>query len=136
MELTPSVVFALLASTDEFPVDFNDAVVWWDCKAKTGKPVRRDNLVRKLTTNFHRGIDYHLLKNEEVVDRPQGGGTTLDKYFLTVECFKMMGMMLPGKRGREIRQYFLTCEAEMNYPAASGRGIRIKKERVARLCVT
>jgi RNA polymerase sigma-70 factor (ECF subfamily) len=28
------------------------------------------------------------------------------------------------------------CNALMNYPAASGRGIRIKKEQVAHLCVT
>lgn len=58
-------------------------------------------------------MDYHLLNNEEVVQRPQGGGSGLDKYFLTVECFKMMGMQVSGERGRQIRQYFLNCEKEL-----------------------
>jgi hypothetical protein len=45
-----------------------------------------------------------------VVKRPQGGGSTKDKYYLTVDCFKMMGMMVSGERGRKIRMYFIDCE--------------------------
>jgi hypothetical protein len=48
--------------------------------------------VRKLKTNYYEGVNYHLIKNDAVVNRPQGGGSTADNYFLSIECFKMMGM--------------------------------------------
>ncbi len=55
-------------------------------------------------------VNYTLLKNEE---RVKGCISTPDKYFLTIECFKMMGMQVSGERGNEIRQYFLDCETEL-----------------------
>lgn len=110
MELTPEIVFTLLQSSDLFPIDFDDAVEWWDCQTKNGTSVRRDSLVRKLKTNFHEEFDYRLHKNVESL---QGNGSSPHKYFLSIECFKMLGMMLPGSRGREIRQYFINCEAEL-----------------------
>jgi phage anti-repressor protein len=113
MELTSEIVFALLQSDNPFPVDFDDGVEWWDCQTKNGTSVRRDSLVRKLKMNFHEDFDYHLHKNVEMVMRQQGGGARVDKYFLSIECFKMMGMMLSGAKGRQIRQYFLDCEAEL-----------------------
>ena len=113
MELTSEIIFSIIQSEKEFSVDFDDAIEWWDCKTKQGKPVRKDNLVRKLTTDYYKDVDYHLLKNEEMVERPQGGGLSADKYYLTLECFKMMGMQVSGSRGREIREYFLKCEAEL-----------------------
>ncbi len=33
-----------------------------------------------------------------MVNRPQRGGATADKYFLTIECFKMMGMQVSGEQ--------------------------------------
>jgi phage anti-repressor protein len=110
MELTSEIVFALLQSSDPFPVNFDDAMQWWDCRTKNGTPVRRDNLVAKLKTNFYENVDYHLLKNQEPL---QGEGSSPYIYFLTIECFKMMGMMHSGPRGREIRQYFINCETEL-----------------------
>lgn len=111
--LSKEIVFALLRSDDKFPVDFDDAIAWWNCRNEKGKPVRRDSLVRKLKSNFYEGLNYHLHKNVEVVKRPQGGGSGMYKYFLTIECFKMFGMMVSGERGNQIRQYFLSCEEEL-----------------------
>jgi phage anti-repressor protein len=113
MEFNRDKAFQLLRSTELFPVDFDDAMEWWDSRTKKGIPVRRDNLLRLLKAEFFKDKDYHPLKNEEVVNRPQGGGIALGKYRLSVECFKMMGMMVRGNRGRQIRQYFSDCESEL-----------------------
>ncbi len=72
-------------------------MAWWDCRTKDGKRARRDNLIRKLKANYYEGVNYHLLKFEEMVNRSQGGGKDRDKYFLTIECFKMMGMQVSGE---------------------------------------
>lgn len=111
--LTPEVISSLIQSEKEFPVDFDDAMVWWDARTKDGKPIRRDNLVDKLKAEFKEGLEYHLLKNQEVVLRPQGGGSGKDKYYLTLDCFKMMGMMVSGEQGRRIRMYFIDCEKRL-----------------------
>lgn len=95
---------SILESTDEFPVDFDQAMQWWDCKTQSGKPVRRSNLFRKLKDDFEEGRDYLCLKNE-TEDRPQGGRSVADQIFLTVDCFKSFGMMVSGRRGQEIRAY-------------------------------
>lgn len=112
--LSRDMVFALLQSSDPFPIDFDDAVAWWNCRTKQDEPIRRDNLLVKLKSNFDEGVDYHLLKNQEVVKRPQGGGSPMDKIFLTLDCFKSFGMMVSGERGKQIRRYFLNCEKELN----------------------
>ena len=91
-------------------MDLDDAIKWWDCRTKNGKQVRRDQLVRKLKANYYEGVNYTL---HIFVERVKGCITTPDKYFLSIECFKMMGMQVSGERGHEIRRYFLNCEAEL-----------------------
>lgn len=111
MELTPEIIFGLLQSEKYFPIDFDDAMEWWDARTRSGKPVSKSDLKDKLKANFIKGVDYEL-GFEEFSSKPQGGrprGTIS----LTVECFKMMGMMISGERGREIREYFLHCEQEL-----------------------
>ena len=112
-DFTSSLALSLLESIEEYPVDFDRAIEWWDCKTQAGKPVRRDNLLKKLRDNFKEGRDYHLLEFQEMVDRPQGGGKNAHKAYLTVDCFKSFGMMVSGKRGQEIRDYFLDCEKQV-----------------------
>lgn len=113
MNLTPKITFALLKSDKQYPVDFDDAIEWWDCRTKDGEPMERRNLVRDLKKDYYKAADYHSLKSERMVKLPQGGGRRLIKYYLTIECFKMMGMQVSGERGREIRRYFLDCEREL-----------------------
>lgn len=111
MDLTPEIIFGLLQSKDQFPVDFDDAMVWWDAKTRNATPVRRDNLIRTLKAEFFEETDFTVLKFED--GRNPDGTFDADKYYLTIDCFKSFGMMIPGKRGREIRGYFIRCEQEL-----------------------
>lgn len=118
MDLTPDIVFALIQSTEDFPVDFDDAMKWWDARTRSGKMVAKGDLKDKLEDNFIRDADYLItdvergLSFSEISEKPLGGRPKL-VIRMTVECFKMMGMMIPGSRGRQIRQYFVACEAEL-----------------------
>jgi hypothetical protein len=38
-------------------------------------------------------------------------GRPVEKIYLTVECFKEMGMLAKSESGKRIRKYFLQCEA-------------------------
>ncbi len=91
---------AMMQSTEQFPVDFDNAWEWIGWKKKQdGKNV--------LINNFIEGVDF-LRKG---VKRPSGGRP---KEFIeiTVDCFKSLGMMAGTEKGREIRQYFLKCEKQ------------------------
>lgn len=119
-DLTPEMVFALLQSEETFPVDFDDAMAWWDCRTKKGTSVRRDNLIRKLEENFDEDDDY---VTEDAVNSTTGifpkisgkigKGRPKGKIYLTVDCFKSFGMLVSGKRGKQIRRYFIDCEKEL-----------------------
>jgi phage anti-repressor protein len=116
--LTSEVIFALIQSDKEFPVDFDDAIAWWDVRTKEGKPVRRNNLIRTLKKEFLEGAEFTVLKIEH--GRDDDGTFASDKYYLTVDCFKMMGMMVSGERGRQIRMHFINCEKELKRLLSGG----------------
>ena len=67
---------------------------------------RKENCVQLLKSDFVVDEDF-LLK---VLNSSQSGGRPSDKYYITVECFKMLGMMVGTAKGKEIRRYFLKCE--------------------------
>jgi phage anti-repressor protein len=113
LKFTKKIAEQLLLSTTQYPVDLDAAIEWWHPTTRNGTPERRDSIIRKLKNWFYEDINYHLHKNVEVVDRPQGGGSAPDRYSLTVECFKMMGMRIAGERGDQIRSYFMRCEEEL-----------------------
>lgn len=116
MEFTEKIAQQLLCSRNQFPVDFDDAIEWWDCRTKSGVPTKKSDLKDKLTANFDKGSDYTIDNGidsfAEFSAKPQGGRPR-EVISLTVECFKMMGMMIAGERGNQIRRYFLRCEAEL-----------------------
>ena len=95
MDLTPDVIFSLLQSSDPFPVDFDDAMNWWDCRTKNGELVRKSDLKEKLVFNFDEHRDYIFAENSAKNDR----GRNRDIIKLSLDCFKMMGMMVSGERG-------------------------------------
>lgn len=111
--LTPEVIFSLIQSEKEFPVDFDDARLWWNVCTKDGKPVRRDNLIRLLKKEFIEGVEFTVLKIED--GRDSDGTFASHKYYLTVNCFKMMGMMVSGEQGRRIRMHFIDCEKRLKH---------------------
>jgi len=105
------LALSLIDSSVEFPVDLDDAMQWWDCHSKDGTPTRKDYLVRKLRKHFDESMDFKFHKK---VETSQGGNYSYcDKFYMTVDCFKEMGMMLPNGKGKEIRRYFLECEREL-----------------------
>ena len=101
MDLTPKNIFGLLQSTDEFPVDFDDA---WRWIGYSRKGAAKEAL---LNAGFIDGIDFRVFPNDlknSKVGRPS------EQIRLTVDCFKSFAMMAGTEVGRQVRQYFLECE--------------------------
>lgn len=91
------LAITLLDSTDEFPVDFDEAWEWLGFANKASAK-------RKLSS-FVEGVDFSTC----MLKTPSGGRPS-ESIRLTIEAFKMMGMMAGTEKGREIRLYFLECE--------------------------
>jgi phage anti-repressor protein len=104
MGLNHDIVFSLIESNKQFPIDFDDAWVWIGYK-------RKDNAKSSLlSAGFIDGIDFEIsLNNQEnsKVGRPS------ENIRLTLECFKSFCMMAGTSKGREVRKYFLDCEQEL-----------------------
>ncbi|MBN3951956.1 MAG: hypothetical protein HWQ38_38020 [Nostoc sp. NMS7] len=82
----------------------------------------KGNAKRMLTGYFERDFDYFVQSPEEspeslpyelfiINDKNSKTGRPTEKIYLTVECFKEMGMLSKSEEGKQIRKYFLTCEA-------------------------
>ena len=109
MNFNKELAIALFNSNDQFPVDLDDAMEWWDCRTKDGNLTAKGQLVKKLKQNFDQGVDWTFC---QICEKVQTGRPT-DKIIMTVDTFKEMGMMLPNGKGKEIRRYFLECEREL-----------------------
>ncbi len=88
---------------EQYPVDFE--IAW-----KVLGYSRKDSAKRKLTSYFIQDADYRL--HSTVESAPDGGLTHREDIYLTVECFKEMGMLAKSEEGKQIRKYFLQCEAK------------------------
>lgn len=105
----------LLKTSEPLPVDLDDAITWWDCRTKEGMPMRRDQVVRDLKADFIENTDFRAFapENSGAKAHDKQGGQNEVPIKLSVDCFKLFGMMISGERGKEIRQYFLKCEADL-----------------------
>jgi phage anti-repressor protein len=95
------LVLMLLESEEDFPIDLDDAFPWIGySKKQDAKEV--------LTNNFVEGQDFLRkgVKNPSI-------GRPSEWILLTIDCFKSLSMMAGTEKGREVRQYFLGCEAEL-----------------------
>ncbi len=92
----------LYFSTEKYPVEFETA---WKVLGYS----RKDSAKRKLTNYFTQDTDYRV--HSTVDSAPDGGLTHREDIYLTVECFKEMGMLAKSEEGKQIRKYFLECEA-------------------------
>ena len=102
-DLTPELIFSLMQSDKEFPVDFDDAWEWIGYSYKK-------NAKESLFENFELNIDYidsRFLPQK--VRTPQGGRPS-EKFCLTVDCFKGFCLMAGTRRGKQVRKYFIECE--------------------------
>lgn len=99
-----SIATALFESSDQYPVDFDDAWQWLEYS-------RKDAAKRSfLGAGFFEGIDF-VVFHDSVEDASKFGGTRKEeKIHLTCECFKQWGMLAGTEKGREVRLYFLECE--------------------------
>jgi len=82
---------------------------------------RKDSAKRMLTAYFEQNFDYFVQLQDESpealphdifhinVENSKAGRPT-EKIYLTIECFKEMGMLSKSEQGRQIRKYFLQCE--------------------------
>jgi phage anti-repressor protein len=120
-KLTENIVFDLVNSVDEFPVDFDLAYKWLEF-------LRKDNAKRSLIEcGFKEGRDFQIsLPNEgnstmslNQSSKSSNAGRKLEKIWLTTECFKSWGMMAATQKGKEVREYFLGCERKLKELAAN-----------------
>jgi phage anti-repressor protein len=98
MAFSKELAQQLAESADQFPVDFDLAWVWMGY-------TRRDNAARKLK-HFKDGV--HLLKVEE-----KTAGRSVQRFWLTIDCFKSLAMMAQTEQGDQVREYFLECERKV-----------------------
>jgi len=98
MEFSHELALALVQSNKPFPVDFDDAWRWIGYSTK-------QKAKNKLTNNFEEEIDFLT----EWLKSPTGGRPS-ESLWLSVDCFKSLGMMAGTQKGKEIRHYFLECE--------------------------
>ena len=88
----------LVESEDIFPVNLEDAVIWLGY-------TRKDSAVDSIKSYFEKGVDFST-SNRKTLQ----GGRPSRSYFLTVGCFKELGMLCKTSQGKQIRKYFLECE--------------------------
>ena len=111
MDLTPDNIFGLLQSTNEFPVDFEDAWQWIEYSTK-------GNARRLLEEDFEKGMDYVILSEQEDQvfirnDKNPKGGRPVVEIRMTVACFKEFCMAARTPKGKEVRRYFRRCEEQL-----------------------
>jgi phage anti-repressor protein len=97
---------AVAQSSEEFPIDFDDAWQWIGYSTK-------GNALRVLQDNFDGGTDYL----SKLINRSDGKpGKSYRAYFLAVDCFKSFCMVAGTEKGKEVRKYYLQIEKAWNSP--------------------
>ncbi|MEO0538771.1 MAG: hypothetical protein AAF215_33550 [Cyanobacteria bacterium P01_A01_bin.123] len=108
MDFSHELALALTQSTNEFPVDFDDAWRWIGYNKK-------QQAKNRLINNFEPNVDYRVFTQTSVNSAQQRiqGGRPSEQIMLTIDCFKSLGMMAGTQKGKEIRRYFLECERQV-----------------------
>ena len=91
----------LYQSTENYPVDFDDAWQWLEYSNKANAKTAFIACGFIESTDF---ISFH-----DTSRKPQGGRPA-ENIQLTCECLKQWGMMCGTSKGKEIRAYFIECE--------------------------
>ena len=100
------LAIALYESTENFPVDFDDAWQWLGYSTK-------QKALNTLKNNFEEDMDF-LTKGLKT----STGGRPSDFIVLSIDCFKSLGMMAGTEQGKAIRKYFLECERVVKQKAS------------------
>lgn len=83
---------------NELTIDFDVVIKWLD--------VRKDNIKRLLSINFEKKKDFKIQK----VLNGTNGAYSVEKIFITPDCFKGLCMLSQTPKAKDIRQYYLTVE--------------------------
>ena len=128
MEFSHELALSLIQSAKPFPIDFEQGWQWLGYSSK-------HKAKEKLKRNFEETIDFEVFTQMVVNSTRQAiqGGRPSEKIFLSIDCFKSLGMMAGTSKGKEVRQYFLKCEhiakqAIETIPAQSQEIERLKLE--------
>jgi phage anti-repressor protein len=113
--LSKDLVQSLINSADTFPVDFDDA---WEWLGYT----RKSSAKKKLVANFENGVDFCT----KWCKTPRSGRPE-EKIYLTVECFKELGMLAQTEQGKLVRKYYLECERAVKTPKTA---LQLAEEQV------
>lgn len=89
--LTEKIVFNQLESSDDFPIDFDDARKWLGIP---GKANPNPSLLNR-----------YFVENEDFIRTPES-------IRLSIDCFKQMAMLCNTAKGKWIRRWYLQIEKE------------------------
>lgn len=101
LEFSQQLALSLYESTEEFPVDLEQANKWLEYHDKS--TAKRSFL----KCGFIENLDYRILTE------PTTTGISANpkqKLYMTVDAFKHWGMMCGTEKGKQIRSYFVECE--------------------------
>lgn len=107
LEFTDDDAFALLRSTEEYPVDFEYAWRWIGYS-------RKDAAIVALELNCVQGEDFNFQDILEVRTEGRRKVTRkVRKYRLSIDGFKMFSASAGTPRGQEVRRYLIACEKRL-----------------------
>jgi len=99
-----------LHSQEPFPVDFDDAWRWLGYSTKASAKRRLD--IRELKNEILLINSTGILNTH--VENYSTAGQPKQKIMMSVDGFKLMGMLTQTDRGRQVRQYYLELEKKMH----------------------
>jgi phage anti-repressor protein len=100
---TPDLAMQLVESSDQFPVDFDLAWQWAGYATKAS--------AKRILNHFKVGRDFNT-------DVEKTAGRPLQRFWLSIDCFKSIAMMAQTEQGDAVREYFLECERRAKAQAA------------------
>lgn len=121
LSFSQDIALNIYTSEETHPVDLDDAWQWLAYSEKRA-------CLRKLQSNFEKGEDF-LYKHTKT----SGGGRPSELVFLTIDCFKSLGMMAGTSQGKTIRKYFLECEKVAKSKTEPKKAIHYYTDRVMKL---
>lgn len=125
-DFNQELAMSLLQVEEEYPVSLDDAWQWLGY-------AKKHNAKEKLVNNFEEGIDYVIPLPQEREFRPQGGFSNREDIYLTVDCFKQLGMMAGTSKGKEVRRYFINCEKQLKNQMQQTNQLIISEQVVLQL---
>jgi len=90
-----------------------------------------DWILRMFEYGFDENVDYHVLKNESMVNNRT---YTKTDHVLTIDTAKEIAMLQRNEKGKRARKYFIEIEKAWNDPVLiMGRALELSKKKVVEL---